>query len=244
MGDGLGHSCAKLPALCEVCPICGEGLRFSRGWRWIDPYGLFGGDCGVSPRPSECVTCPFDERKAGLLWIGAKFYTPESFVSEAVKMGVCKRISAVPKGFETGKTWVLLAHMKAGKKKEWTKLKKGEILPLDAVVKSEDGKPLEVTFMSHDETVSIESVMRGSLQKMENLLVLKEVECPAVFYAFKPSKVEMVVTETMLKDMDPKEKERKEKQGISFFVVPDDDPDHRGTVYDKDAEAEEKVEGE
>lgn len=54
-----------------------------------------------------------NEMKAGLLWIGSRFYrTPEDYLSEATSMGVSKRIKAVPRGFEIGKTWILLAHLK------------------------------------------------------------------------------------------------------------------------------------
>jgi hypothetical protein len=52
--------------------------------------------------------------RAGLLWIGAAFYpTPEAFMEEAQRMGVSRRISAVPRDFKVGETWVALAHPKA-----------------------------------------------------------------------------------------------------------------------------------
>ncbi len=226
IGEGLSRPCAKLPALCEMCPVCGEGVKFSRSWRWIDPYGLFGGNCGIVPRPA-CTVCPFELRQAGLLWVGEKFYSPESFVEEAVNMGVCKRIPAVPRGFKLGETWVLLAHKKAGRKKAWVKVKKGEILPLDAVIKVDE--PTQITFDDRE----------GTKKALDagKLWVMREVKCPAVFYAFRPTKLDLVVTEKMLADMPEEERKRKERQGISFFVVPDADPDHQGTVYDKEADA-------
>jgi hypothetical protein len=51
------------------------------------------------------------ERKMGLIWIGAKYYpTPADFTREGLEMGMSRRVAAVPKGFEIGATWVLLAH--------------------------------------------------------------------------------------------------------------------------------------
>jgi len=47
------------------------------------------------------------------MWVGTKFYTPESFTHEAVKLGISKRISAVPRGLELGKTWVLIGQRQA-----------------------------------------------------------------------------------------------------------------------------------
>jgi len=45
-----------------------------------------------------------------LIWVGGKFYSTKSFLNEAVKMGISRRISVVPKDFVLGETWVLLAH--------------------------------------------------------------------------------------------------------------------------------------
>jgi hypothetical protein len=55
---------------------------------------------------------PSDEREL-LGWVGAKFYSPDSFNAEAAQLGVSKRIAELPSGLELGKTWVLLAHPEA-----------------------------------------------------------------------------------------------------------------------------------
>jgi hypothetical protein len=52
--------------------------------------------------------------RVGLLWVGEKYYpTAQEFTREANFMGTSKRISAIPKDIEVGKTWVYLAHRKA-----------------------------------------------------------------------------------------------------------------------------------
>jgi hypothetical protein len=56
--------------------------------------------------------CDPPEGKHGLLWVGEKFYTPRSFLDEAVGRGISKRVASLPKGFEIGKTVVYLAHKK------------------------------------------------------------------------------------------------------------------------------------
>lgn len=58
---------------------------------------------------------PF-ENKAGLLWVGEKFYSVDSFTREAADLGISKRIKAIPRGFVAGKTWVFFAHMKGAMK--------------------------------------------------------------------------------------------------------------------------------
>ena len=123
--DAPGMPCDRLPIIIERCPCCGEGLKFTRGWTWIDPIKLFEGDhgagCSCDEHCPACYPSKFFaghensfENKAGLLWVGEKFYSVESFLREAADLGVSKRIKAIPRGFIPGKTWVFFAHMKGG----------------------------------------------------------------------------------------------------------------------------------
>lgn len=49
-----------------------------------------------------------------LIWVGEKFYkSGTDFIRESRSMGISRFIQHIPKGFELGKTWVLLAHRKA-----------------------------------------------------------------------------------------------------------------------------------
>jgi hypothetical protein len=65
----------------------------------------------------SCGDCPIADAKiqqAGLLWVGEQYYpTPMSFAKESHQMGISRRISALPKGFVLGETWVGLAHRNA-----------------------------------------------------------------------------------------------------------------------------------
>jgi hypothetical protein len=64
-----------------------------------------------------CGTCPIADAKiqeVGLLWIGEQFYkSPAEFSAEAARMGLSRRITAIPQKFKLGETWVALAHRKA-----------------------------------------------------------------------------------------------------------------------------------
>ena len=52
--------------------------------------------------------------KVGLLWVGGQFYPkPSDWTAEALRQGVSRRIPALPKGFELGKTFVFVAHREA-----------------------------------------------------------------------------------------------------------------------------------
>ena len=115
-----GRPCGKFPVEMKVCPCCGQGIRFARGWSWIDGDEIIGKlPCRFIPGEallsgSNCP-CPMDHEigKAGLLWIGEKFYkTPQAFLEEAQRMGISRRINSVPKDFKLGKTWVFMGYKK------------------------------------------------------------------------------------------------------------------------------------
>lgn len=113
ISDGEGEPCAKLPVRLETCPTCGHGIKPARAWTWIEPDAL------VNPEPHgdqhHRLLCPLSTgiERCGLLWIGGSFYTPASFLDEAERMGISRRIPAVPRDYEVGETWVFLAHREA-----------------------------------------------------------------------------------------------------------------------------------
>jgi hypothetical protein len=127
-GGGIGIPCDRLPFELTVCGCCGQGIKQARGWTWVDVGKLFNGmhiiheadngrqDLCPCATKSFCPLClkPEVMGKAGLLWIGEKFYKkPSDFVKEGVELGFSRRIKAVPQGFKVGETYVLLAHSKA-----------------------------------------------------------------------------------------------------------------------------------
>jgi len=118
----LSEPCELLPIPLHVCPTCGEGVKQSRGFTWILPDPLLGPrDHGSSLHNQICpLGGPMlrekwsEGERAGLIWIGEAYYkTPREFMDEAARMGVSRRIPAVPRGFKVGEHWVALAHPKA-----------------------------------------------------------------------------------------------------------------------------------
>jgi hypothetical protein len=120
-GDATGLPCDRLPFSLTVCPTCSAGFKRSRAPAWIDIAALFGGSHKVNGIPCACAFngCPLCEQpeklgKGLLLWVGTKFYpTTFDFITEGLALGFSRRIHALPKGFQIGKTFVLLAHEKA-----------------------------------------------------------------------------------------------------------------------------------
>lgn len=114
--DQPGHTCGKLPLALVRCPVCGAGIKPTRGFAWIEPGPLFYGRACNEPACGVCGVCALrdPERiigdRAGLVWIGEKFYDPDEWMAESVERGVSRRIPAVPKDFVIGEHWVFAGH--------------------------------------------------------------------------------------------------------------------------------------
>lgn len=121
VSDGIGAPCCKLPYELTVCPCCHAGIKPSRGFQWVSSSLFSGSPCF---NPDDMATCPMNlgpDIKVGLMWVGEKFYpTALDFTREANSMGTSKRLAAIPKDIEVGKTWVYLAHRKAVSKIDGT----------------------------------------------------------------------------------------------------------------------------
>lgn len=143
--SGLGEPCERLPVPLECCPTCGEGVRQTRAFRWIKSELMSENARACDFNPKHCPRCPICqpvllERHAepkdsmGLLWVGEKFYpTVEDWGREAAKLGVSKRIAAIPKGLVVGKTWIAVGHPRAIRKPVDGQKDKGELFDDDKV---------------------------------------------------------------------------------------------------------------
>lgn len=170
----VASNCGLLPAPLHMCPVCGGGIRQSRGVAWVKPGPLF-----LTLREpvhrckraaSECINCPMGNPpdKALLMWVGKQFYpTTRDFALEAHRMGISKRLGALPRDFVPGETLVYLAHPLAVQ--PWDHLYDGAKLP--AVELPEREYPLL--------TLPVEEVREPAPQ-------------PGVFMAFRPT-IELVI---------------------------------------------------
>lgn len=111
--DGIWVSCDRLPLKVGHCPVCGAGIHFTRGFTEINALRLFGIHQPCSDRLRPCNICDPKDEPAFIMPVGAKYYSPMSFLEEATEMGVSKKIPFIPKKLELGKTVVYLAHPKA-----------------------------------------------------------------------------------------------------------------------------------
>lgn len=179
VGSGLTVTCDRLPYNLELCPVCFSGLKFTRGVQMIDWNRYAGIHTEKCTCKQICPVCnPKEDTKYAIMWVGAKYYTPESFIAEARNQGVCKRIATVPRHIKIGETWILLAHKKAGFQ------------------------------MEQDE---------DSQQKLDGDVLMKPVPCPAVFYGFKPTRFEQMISKRQSRNK--KFVEKLKKRGITPIVA-------------------------
>lgn len=124
VSDGGGEPCGRFPIEVSVCPLCGQGIKPSRSFTWVDGELVkrMAPDCSweLGVECSRCAMHPDCKvGKAGLIWVGEKYYpTPQDFLVEAAQMGISRRISALPKGLVDAPTgeitaWIFLAHRRA-----------------------------------------------------------------------------------------------------------------------------------
>lgn len=113
-GEYISVPCDRLPYPLDVCPVCGEGIKVSRGFTKVNPLRLFGYHQPCSDRTRPCFICDPKDEPAFIMGVGERYYkSPGDFQEEAHWLGVSKRIPFIPKDLECRKTIVYLAHPKA-----------------------------------------------------------------------------------------------------------------------------------
>ena len=181
VGSGIARGCDIIPIKLTPCPTCGFEIPFTRAFMWISKkyimqHAIAHQDCSC---PKDCPLCypnMNNQTKYGLMWVGQKFYSPKTFIDEAVKMGVSKRIGVIPKDLVLGETWVVLAHRK----------------------------------------VPFYETKTGLASKEPSTY-------PAIFYAFVPQRIEMLIWKSQA-TLEKLAELR--KQGITAIVISDGDKDH------------------
>ena len=113
-GEYITVPCDRLPYPLDTCPVCGAGIKVSRGFTKIIPMHLFGFHQPCNDRVRPCFVCDPTIVPAFIMRVGEQHYkTPGDFSREARSMGISKRIPFIPREMELGKTIVYLAHAKA-----------------------------------------------------------------------------------------------------------------------------------
>ena len=208
VGGYISVPCDRLPFPLETCPVCGGGIKVSRGFTKINPLHLFGEhDQDVLPaypvfppvvckdviRP--CLVCDPENEIAFIMQVGKNFYpTPDAFMEEARRQGISKRIPFVPKELVLGKTIIYLAHPEACEAMEPVAVQQAM-----AIVEGNEAQ-------------------QGRLLESE-----KKKKVTGIFSAFIPLKVEKLIWKS---EASPDELEKLGKRNITPVIIKDGDSDH------------------
>ena len=78
-------------------------------------------------------------------------------------------------------------------------------------------------FVAHPKVLHVDNAETGEMEWL-----------PGIFRVIRPQRIEKIITYTM--SQNPEIMEDLEERGIVAVVVPDDDKDHQGNVYEDDAD--------
>jgi hypothetical protein len=195
-GKYITVPCDRLPYPIGACPVCGEGLHFTRGYKKIIPLKLFGLHRPCNDTHPYCFMCEPTEHLAFLMTVGEKHYpTPDDFMEEGRTMGISKKIPSIPKELEVGMTIVYLAHPKA------IVVRESEVIQEVEHLLANNNGGQQRLFPEEKKTYKL-----------------------GIFTAFIPNRVEMPVWESDFKNKE-KMKDL-EKRGITPVSIPNGDKDH------------------
>jgi hypothetical protein len=230
MGGKLGAPCCRFPIILDVCPCCGGGIRLTRTWTWVDPRPWLASPCtagGINPA-SPCPVATLTGRselgeRVGLINIGAGFYrNTDEFRQEASVLGISRRVQAIPRNFRLGETWVFLAHPRV-KQVAATKYR----------VLGTRGKVLRVCD-THEEASDF-TAGEGLTGATTSIVEAQVTEWKGgIFALFKPTAIERLYTQSQFQALSQEERSKLERQQVTPVIVPDDDRDHQGSVYDSE----------
>lgn len=210
--DGPGVPCHRLPIPLEVCPTCHAGIKQTRGWTWVTPT-LLGGPC------TRDVVIP-----------DAKLYREHC--------AFCPACTPALLGDKAGLIWIGEAFYK--KPEDFTReaMTMGVSRRISTVPRGfKVGE--HFVLIAHPKAVKTECAC--FLPRQDNTLISCDscdgsgyVYKPGIFHCFKPTRIEKILADTAsaaeIKEWGDK--------GYTVVLLPANDKDHKGTVYDKDEEEE------
>lgn len=213
--------CDRIPFPVGACPVCGEGIHFTRSYKAINPFKLFGSHDFILPNGIEgvisknlcidpyrpCFLCDPKEELAFLMTIGVKAYpTPADYMNEARVQGISRRIGAFPKNLEPGKTVVYLTHPRAV-----------EVQSIDEVING------RLALWEEKEASTGKFITTGTLTKTKEKKSDKPKYQLGIITAFIPQRVEKLFWKSELTD---EVREDCAKRNITPVEIPDGDTDH------------------
>jgi len=209
VGGGIGVPCDRLPFELEICPCCSAGIKPSLGWTWIRPSLLFQGTHVIKTREGGSEPC-LDYSDKRYCWL-------------------CEN----PGKFEkAGLLWIGGSFYKSPAEFLREGLQMGFSRRIKSVPRGfRIGTPI---FLAHRKTIE-RPVTAEDIEANPKLKGELIASFPGIFYVWIPQHIEKIFNES---ERGSEAVQDAEKRDIIPVFVPDNDPDHHGTVYDKEKDEE------
>lgn len=208
VGGGIGIACDRLPYELNVCPCCNAGIKPSLGWTWIQPGKFFNGPHSIACFNPDHGNEPCSDRP--FCWF-------------------CEN----PGQFEkAGLIWIGGSFYKSPADFVAEGIKMGFSRRIKAIPRGfKLGTPV---FLAHRKTIE-RGVTPEDVELNPKLKGELIASFPGIFYVWIPERIEKIFNES---ERGSEAVQDAEKRDIVPVFVPDNDPDHHGTVYDKEKEEE------
>jgi hypothetical protein len=197
------------------------------GWRKVGGLYLVGAGMGAEccKLPIILTVCPCCgtgvKQARGWTWIDPRPWL-EGPCTALWRTGPCPAVDPARMGDKVGLLWIGTAFYKTPA----DFIREGTELGISRRIKAVP-RGFKVgehwVFLAHPH---VREVRDGDALKWE----------AGIFRIFKPTAIEMIITKTMSEDAEVMAD--LEARGITAVIVPDDDKDHQGSVYDKEDDDE------
>jgi len=217
IGSGIATYCHRLPIPLTRCPVCGEGIKFTRGWIRLNPLRLFD-VCG-----NEVIRCPEcgEVMKASDEFAGRKL-NKLLLVCDNCKIAISKNFSMCTCNKEcyvcnppekAFMLWVGEKFYPTPRDFSLEAEKLGVCKAVPSIPKDfEIGK--SIVYLAHRKAVTT------YIEDPETLTGYKTEKTPGIFLAFIPLRFELLVKESDYNKNKEKYDEMEER-GIEIVLVPD-----------------------
>lgn len=205
VGDPGGFPCDRLPIILTSCPVCGNGFKQARGFTWIDVDKLVGGIHRNCQDEFPCPLC-MDTSKLG----------------KAGLLWIGEQFYRTPKAFDDEARILGISRRIAAVPRNF---KVGETWVL----------------LAHPKTTNCKECCGNGFVGQGIDGPEPPIKCEtchgtgkiaAIFKVWRPKRVEKILPESARGSQEAKDLV---ERGITPVFMPDDDPDHRGSVYEDDS---------
>ena len=216
IGEGIFTPCHRLPLPLTVCPVCGEGIKFTRGWIRLNPRKLFGTCKDETVRCPECgeemrATDEFAGKKFRKIWLCNECKIALDRGSETCTCGDSCYVCNPPK--RAYMLWVGEKYYPTPNHFTIEAMNLGISKAVPSIPKDfELGKT--IVYLAHRKAVSM------YIENPNTLTGYEVKKHSGIFMCFKPTRFEMLVKRSDFEQNKSKYLEM-EKQKIEFVLVPD-----------------------